>query len=225
MRVIVVVEGYSEEAFVRQVLRPHLENIGVLTSATIVGKLVAQQRGHRERGGGRFRHWKRDIVRILGSDRSKQMRVTTLFDLYGLPEDFPGLSTCGRDPDTLRRRASLEAALAGVFQDTRFIPYIQRHEFEALVLASLASLRELLDADDDLAGISALDSLVSTISPENVNDGKQTAPSKRLLAHIPGYNKTLHGPLAIEGAGLTVLRSQCPGFDSWLTTLESLSPL
>ena len=223
MRLIVVVEGQTEEAFVKKVLGPHLDDRGIYTSATIVGKMNAQKRGHRGRGGGHFRHWKRDILRILGGDRSDDLRVTTLFDLYGLPEDFPGLNERGSDPDTARRCSSLEAALAAVFGDRRFIPYLQRHEFEALVLAALPSLRKLFDAEDDLAGLKKLEAVVSTTAPEDINDGATTAPSKRLLANVPGFSKTLHGPLATAATGLARLREQCPRFHAWVSTLETLS--
>jgi hypothetical protein len=50
MRMIVAVEGQTEEAFVKEVLKPHLDDRGVYTSATIVGKMIAQKRGHRGRG-------------------------------------------------------------------------------------------------------------------------------------------------------------------------------
>jgi hypothetical protein len=66
--------------------------------------------------------------------------VTTLFDLYGLPKDFPGLDEHQADKDTNRRCDALQATLGQEFDDPRFIPYLQRHEFEALVLASLPSL-------------------------------------------------------------------------------------
>lgn len=127
--------------FVREVIKPHLDARGVYTSATVVERVIAHHRGHRERGGGHFVHWQEDFRRILGGDRSPDLRVTTLFDLYGLPEDFPGLEEHGSDTDTVRRCSSLESALGARIDDHRFIPYLQRHEFEALVLASLPSLR------------------------------------------------------------------------------------
>lgn len=223
MRLIVIVEGQTEEAFVKEVLKPHLDDRGVYTSATIVGKMNAHKRGHRGRGGGHFRHWKKDIGRILGGDRSGELRVTTLFDLYGLPEDFPGLDEHGSDADTARRCCALEAALAAVFDDCRFIPYVQRHEFEALVLAALPSLRELLDAQDDLAGLTALEAIVATTAPEDIDDGAESAPSKRLFEHLPGFSKTVHGPLATGDTGLAGLREQCPRFDAWVSRLETLS--
>lgn len=222
-RLIVVVEGQSEEAFVKEVLRPHLDPLGVYTSVTIVGKIVGQKRGHGRRGGGHFRHWSEDIARILGGDRSPALRVTTLFDLYGLPDDFPGLAAHGADRDTIRRCAALEAALDEAVGDWRFIPYLQRHEFEALVLAALPSLRGLLDAPDDLEGLAALERQMGELAPEDVNDGKETAPSKRLLALVPGFRKTLHGPLAARDAGLGALRARCPRFDGWVRRLEGLA--
>ena len=223
MRLIVVVEGQTEEAFVNHLLAPHLDDHHVYTSATIVGKMIAQKRGHRSRGGGHFRHWRRDVERILREDTGGELRVTTLFDLYGLPDDFPEIDVHESDLDTARRCDSLEAALAGVIDDRRFIPYIQRHEFETLVLASLRSLGELLDAEDDLAGLAALKEQIGDHPPEDINDGAMTAPSKRLLAHVRGFSKTLHGPLAVADTGLATIRQECPRFDTWVTTLERLS--
>lgn len=222
-RLIVVVEGQTERDFVNSVLRPHLDALGVYTSASIVGKTIAQRRGHTVRGGGHFANWHQDIARLLAGQRSADLRVTTLFDLYGLPNDFPGLSDHGADTDTNRRCDDLQAALGKVVDDHRFIPYIQRHEFEALVLAALPQLEEWLDAEDDLEGIRALRSEIGETPPEDVNDGKKTAPSKRLEALIPGFSKVAHGVSAVEDAGLPLLRGKCPRFGRWLTQLEALA--
>lgn len=118
-RLIVVVEGQTEEAFVNDVLAPHLLKRDVYATATIVGKVNAQRRGHRGRGGGHFRHWRRDLERILGNDRNADLRVTTLFDLYGLPEDFPGSEEYGRDTDTNRRCDAFQVALGDAFATPR----------------------------------------------------------------------------------------------------------
>jgi hypothetical protein len=106
--------------------------------------------------------------------------------------------------------------------DRRLIPYLQRHELEALVLAALPALRDLFDAKDALAGIDALEREIGASPPEDVNDGRETAPSKRLMRHIPGYRKVLHGPDAARAAGLPALRRACPRFDAWVRQLESL---
>lgn len=172
--------------------------------------------------GGHFRHWKRDIQHILENDTSGDLRVTTLFDLYGLPDDFPTIGLHERVSDSLHRCTLLEESLAAEFEDWRFLPYLQRHEFEALVLASLDALEDLLDAQEDVEGVRALRGAVGEIPPEDINQGNETAPSKRLFRSIPGYRKTLHGPLATSGAGLVSLRAQCSRFNSWVKALEQL---
>lgn len=229
IHLIAVVEGPTEEGFFNALLKPHLGSFGVVASASLAGKLIAQKRGHigrRSRGGGHFRHWRDDILRILSEDRRDARRVTSLFDLYGLPDDFPELEAQRLVQDTNRRCEDLQRAFAEAVNDRRFIPYIQRHEFEALVLAALPCLRGLLDAKDSLTGLDRLAGEIRGLAPEDVNDGPETAPSKRLKRHVPGYSKTLHGPLATEGAGLAALRQACPRFDGWVHQLESLgSPI
>jgi hypothetical protein len=59
-------------------------------------------------------------------------------------------------------------------------------------------------------------------SPEEINDSPMTAPSKRLLKIIPGYQKPLYGNIAALDVGLKSIRDQCPHFDSWLKRLETI---
>lgn len=63
---------------------------------------------------------------------------------------------------------------------------------------------------------------MSSLQPEEINDSKETAPSKRLERLIPGYSKTQHGPDVIERSGLAHVRSRCPRFNAWLGQLEGL---
>lgn len=214
-------EGQTEEAFVNDVLAPHLLNHEIYASATIVGTPKRRGSAPLTKGGGHWPRWERDIRRVLGEQPQTGFRVTTLFDLYGLPSGFPGLRQHAKDSDTGRRCDNLEAALARTISDSRLIPYLQRHEYEALVLASLPSLRALLDAKDDVDGLNALEDEIAGVAPEDVDDGKETAPSKRLRKHIPGYSKTVHGPLAVSDKGLNVLRTKCPRFNTWLCRLEA----
>lgn len=222
IRLHIVVEGSTEESFVKTSLVDHLAAHNVSASATIVGKAVSKGRGRHERGGGSFKSWRKDIETILRGDSRANLRVTTLFDLYGLPRDFPGLSQFGNDADTNRRCDALQAELGAAIPDPRFIPYLQRHEFEALVLCGLSKLRYLTDAEEQVVGIEKLEAQISGMSPEDVNDGKHTAPSKRLEACVPGYSKSLHGPLVVEDVGLQTLRTRCPRFGRWVEQLENL---
>jgi hypothetical protein len=222
-RLIIVVEGETERNFVNRVLRPHLQRSGVTANATIVGKAKAADRGRSgpgTRGGNRYADWRRDIRNCLNSNRGPDFRLTTLCDLYGLPDDFPAWAAQPGDQDTAARCERLEQALQNEIGDWRFAPYIQRHEFEALVLAAQDRLADLYDAEDQLSGLARLLAEIAGMAPEEINDSPATAPSKRLLRQIPGYRKPEHGPDAIDRAGLAHVRTRCPRFDAWVTGLE-----
>jgi len=62
------------------------------------------------------------------------------------------------------------------------------------------------------------------LEPEEINEGVNTSPSKRLINHIPIYerSKTRVGALAIAAIGLPTLRARCPHFDDWIRQLERL---
>ena len=60
------------------------------------------------------------------------------------------------------------------------------------------------------------------VTPEDINDGPQTAPSKRVSAAMPVYQKTFHGPLIACAIGLDAMRGACPHFHAWLQKLEAL---
>lgn len=57
-------------------------------------------------------------------------------------------------------------------------------------------------------------------SPEHIDDGADTAPSKRILKVFPDYKKTVAGPEIAAQIGLAALRRECPHFDGWLTRIE-----
>lgn len=217
----VVVEGPTEEVFVTQVLRPALARRDVFATPIVVKTGRAADGKPFAGGAVKWSKCRKDLSALL-RDRRLALRVTTLFDLYGLPTGFPGVEAHAGVHDTVRRVELLEGALADDIGDPRFLPYLQRHEFEALVLASLGPLAEVLDPADR-AGLTALRKEIGDTAPEDVNDHEHTAPSKRLARHIPTYQKTVHGPLAVEALGLPALRAACPRLDAWITKLESLA--
>lgn len=229
-RLYLIVEGQTEEGLVKQVLTPHLRGFGLECTPIIVTTRRDPRTGAKlGRGGGfTFGKWKNDILAVMKQQAASQAWVSTLFDLYGLPEDFPGFEVAQRQPHRGRRAEVMEAALGEVIAQElplhgwRFIPYVQLHEMEALVLACLDALAETLDGPDQLAGLRTLKAELAGLAPEDVNDGKETAPSKRLERHIRGYQKTVHGILALEDTPLAVFRGACPRFDAWLKRLEGL---
>jgi len=83
-RVYVLVEGQTEQAFIRDILAPPLAPQGIYLGARLLG-----EPGHK--GGIRsFQVVERDLSSLLKQDAEGY--VTTLFDRYGLPHDWPGLT-------------------------------------------------------------------------------------------------------------------------------------
>lgn len=219
IRLHFVVEGQTEATFVSLVLAPHLSKFQVFTKVRLVR---TSPRG----AGGlvNYEHAKADLRRWMTEDRHASARFTTMFDLYQLPNTFPGYAeAAGLEPFSRVRKleSAMTADIEGAAFPSRFVPYVQLHEFEALVLAEPARLGS--EYPEHAAGAAALESECRPFdSPEQINDGEATAPSKRILAHVPGYEKVRAGPALVNKIGLPTLRMRCPHFGEWLSRLESL---
>ena len=169
------------------------------------------------------------ILRVL-RDTLRQQRdtyVTTFFDLYGLPSDFPGPAVSPADP--LEHAAAIEAALHEEVvrvvrcRPDRFLPHIQPYEFEALLFSDPSHFaREQPEWEQPAEELAA--ARRGAASPEHVNDGPDTHPSAR-LNHLPGYHKVRDGTAVAERIGLDRIRRECVHFGEWLTRLESLPVL
>ena len=116
---------------------------------------------------------------------------------------------------------ALQNSLSAAVGDARFIPYLQVHEFEALVLVdplrihrlydvATAQLRELCEQCNEYA------------TPEEINHGQHSHPKARIQQRVPDYDENIAGPLLAEEIGLQALRQRCPHFAHWLTRLEQL---
>lgn len=222
IRLNFIVEGQTEEAFVSTILKPHLEPFSIWASVRCVE--TSRKRSIKHRGGiRRYAVAKSDIQQWLLNDRNADARFTTMFDLYRLPTDFPGYADAFEGYDPYRRVAVLEDALAEDIADSRFVPYLQLHEFEALLLADPQMLDAQFPGYD--GAIRHLISVVSQCgSPELVDGGENTAPSKRIIARIPEYEgrKSSAGPIVAGKIGLAAIRSRCDHFNEWLSALERL---
>lgn len=217
-RVRVIVEGQTEESFVGGPLYMSLVPYGVFLQPILLG--VPGHRG----GNVNYHRVKKDILNSLKQDRSAY--CSTLFDFYGIGDGFPSVD--GAMASTASKVASIEAAmLQEIIQEipeyrpeVRFIPYIQIHEFEGLLFSDpkiLASSMFRADLSSDLQKIRDLFN-----SPEDINDGATSAPSKRILNLNRGYNKVISGALAAEQMGIDTIKKQCPRFRVWFDKLTSL---
>ncbi|WP_344279537.1 DUF4276 family protein [Streptomyces hebeiensis] len=217
-QVHVLVEGATEERLVQQVLQPELLVRDIWVTPVALKTRRAAGRPHDKGGVSRWPKIEHDIRALLRNPAVDT--VTTMLDLYGLPSDTPGLSGAPAG-DAYARVGHIEEAMARVIDDERFVPFLVLHETEAWVLAAANELAELIESPR-LADV--LRSHVTAAGgPELVNDGPDTAPSKRILRAHPAYRKVVDGPDAIELLGLGALRTACPHLDAWLKRLESES--
>jgi hypothetical protein len=162
------------------------------------------------------------VKRDVGRSRRHQF-VTTMVDLYGL-RGYPDPATDERL--TASRRASrIEAEMAKGLPNPRFIPYIQVHEFEALVFVDLEQLVPQFPDGEASGAPARLRAQVAGLQPEEINDGIETAPSKRLIGEVPAYRhmKPVAGPSIAARIGLPKLRAACPHLDAWVSRLEQLN--
>jgi hypothetical protein len=216
-KILILVEGQTEERFVKTVLNPHLENYNVVCIPTIITtKLV--KRGPNFKGGvPEYTKVKRQIQRLLGDTNA--IKISTMIDYYGVPNSFPGKNNIvGETPHD--RVKYLESELLKDIDDPRFYPYYSLHEFEALLFSSPQEIA------NTMIQVSSLDNLRtiknSFPSPENINDNPTTCPSRRLLNLFDNYNKPIYGSLISQRIGLDNIRAECPHFNEWISMFENL---
>ena len=77
---------------------------------------------------------------------------------------------------------------------SRFLPYLQLHEFEGLLFNDIDVLESYIP-EDDFVGINEIRDIINQFdNPELINDSFENAPSLRLKRGIIGYNKVIDGP-------------------------------
>jgi hypothetical protein len=216
-RVLVLVEGQTEERFVKDVLCPYLWEKEIDLTPKIVTTKRVKIGPHFKGGITEYSKVETD-VRILLYD-TNATAITTFIDYYALPPDFPGMAS--RPQGTpIQRVLYVENEWAVQVNNHRFHPFLMIHEFEAILFCKPDEIGLALNqqrAGRDLAQVrEAFD------SPEDINEGIETAPSKRILRYCVAYRKTVHGPIVAKRIGLPVIREQCNHFDNWISWLETL---
>lgn len=225
-RVLIHVEGETEESFVNEILRDHLYRQGF---TNVSARLVGNARQRDRRGG--IRAWsavRKDIIHHLREDPASL--ATTMVDYYALPQSgeraWPGRAEAGALPFP-QKGATVENALledlcqevGGNFNPNRFIPFVMMHEFEGLLFSDCERFGRGIGRPELTVHFQAIRDQFT--SPEEINDSPQTAPSKRVISLVEGYEKPLLGTLAVLEIGLDPIRRQCPHFDGWVSRLET----
>jgi hypothetical protein len=218
IRVNAVVEGQTEETFVQECLARHFVGFDVTLTPRRVE--FGRKKGRIYRGGLlEYPKLRKDVMNWLNQDTNAM--VTTMVDLYALPEEFPGRSEGARIRDPYARTVHLEAAFGEDIDSARFIPHIQLHEFEAFLFTDISKLAGYYPGYR--SGIEILITEATRYeSPELIDEGKLTAPSKRILREVPVYDKVVAGSIIAMEIGLPFIRSKCRHFDAWARRLEAL---
>lgn len=220
IRVYIVVEGASEEAFVNAVLAPDLWPADVYLTPIVIGP--PGSRGGRVTLDRVVDHLTLLLKQELG------VYCTTLIDYYGrgsgwppIPAHLPAAAAAALLEQAVAGR--LSAALPDQRTEVRCLPYVQLHEFEALLFSDATAFAHAIGRPDLVAAFVAVRQAVAT--PEDIDDGPATAPSKRLLAVHPRYRKVIEGQQAATAIGVAAMRRACPRFDQWVARLLTLPDL
>ena len=217
------VEGFTEASFASRILRPHFEEYDC-SIAVIINK-TSNSHGIAHRGG--LSHYEQFRVNPRRLLKNKNAVVTTMIDYYGLPTDFPGMTDCGKFSTAPDRVSYLERMLdedisGDWLSEENFIPYIQLHEFEALLFSDISVVDRVLSVGRE-SKYAELEEIRRMYAPEEINTSPETAPSKRLKKLYPHYSKTVEGMAIAERIGLAKMRKCCPHFNAWITELEQVA--
>ena len=217
-------EGQTERTFADIVLKPYLASSGVYLHPPVL-IAHARKKGKAHRGGGRkYEPMRNDILRFLAQERGADVFFTTMIDLYAIHTGFPGREEAeGLRHMPAKRVEALERSFANDIGDRRFLPYIQLHEYEAYLFSDPTCFRFFYDHHEKQ--IAALKDIADGYdTPELIDDGQHSAPSKRIITQLPDYEaaKSSEGPQVAELIGLKTIRAKCPHFSAWLSRLEGL---
>ena len=222
----IIVEGSSEETFVNDVMVKHFAQLSIFISARKI-RTGWDKLNNKPAKGGLLKYikFRNDVLRWIESDKGMGNTFYTSFiDLYAFPKDTnsPYTIDIQNIADPYQRITALEAAIARDINHSNFIPYVQLHEFEALLLVAPEKLIAMYP--DEQTGINRLKKNIANLNPEEINESPQSAPSKRIIQFLPNYEsqKAQVGPMVAEDIGLTLLRKHCPHFNEWITKLENI---
>lgn len=220
----ILCEGQTEERFVKCVLKDYLSQYNIVCRA----QLLFTNKQKNCRGGMlSYTQAKNDLTIMFKQFRDNENEMhwfTTMFDLYRLPDNFPGQDKeFGNIYDRVNH---IQQEFSKDIANTHFIPYIQLHEFEALVFANLDYLEAEYPAATSLhkkINILRKELELKNDNPELVNTIK--APSKHIISALEGlhnYNKPKIGSSVVAKIGIPQLKEKCKHFSMWLNALEQI---
>lgn len=211
IRLAISVEGQTEDEFCKNMLAPYFAVKGIYITPVII-QTSRRNCGIKNKGGCvNIDRVKNEVSKLLSSFDF----VTTFYDLYGF-NDIPKSMSADE----------LENKIKNLFPHCRnLIPYIQKYEFETLLFSDSSYYEELLDEKAKESFESIIDEFNGEI--ENINNSKETAPSKRVMKIFDDANnkfdKVYDGFMFCDDVGLEKIRAKAPRFSQWITNIEKIS--
>ncbi len=204
IRLAISVEGETEEEFVRQVIGEHLFVKGIAPHPILLGKDGGNVTVERLASDMARLYWNFDVV-------------SSLVDFYG----FRGKAEATVEMLEQTIAQAVQGRITRQWDPSRVIPYVQMHEFEGLLFSHVDAFAGLIGTTGkDVDALQRVRSQFTT--PEDIDDGAETAPSKRIRNMLPRYVKAVNGPQIAQDIGLGKIREECPRFNRWIMRLESL---
>jgi hypothetical protein len=214
IRVHIFCEGQTEETFINELLYNYFIQGGIF-----INPLQIPTNKHVKGGISCYGKIKWHVEKKCKEDKTSW--VTTMFDFYAFPyKDISGLNIKLGMSSIEKSKAIIEAFQQDIAQSNFFANLIV-HEFEGLLFSSPQTFNCWFDEPkivDDLTKIRD-----KFESPEHINDGNTTAPSKRILKICKDYEKVNHGSLIALDIGLDIIRTECLIFNQWIKHIEGLS--
>ncbi|WP_278354300.1 DUF4276 family protein [Chryseobacterium gleum] len=214
-RLFIIVEGQTEKEFVEKSLKRYFLSHGIFDVRAI---MIQTSKGHKG-GFVNYEHLKNDIRRILDSESN--VIVSTFVDFFKIPTNFPNFGEAKKAQHIDSKIELLYEGIVSDIDDERFIPYIQKHEFEALLFSSPIGFENWFDNQNMADELCAI--VEKYNDPEEINTGIETAPSKRIInileKHRQKYDKIAEGNLIAEEIGIDKILEKCPRFSNWTAVL------
>lgn len=209
-RLYIIVEGQTEQEFVRTLIATYLQQYGIFEVTPILIRTSKTGRG----GFVNYQHLKNDAERLLKSGK-RDFIVSMFIDFFRCPE-VPHKEKWSVKNSHTEQAEIMEQCIKEDIEDARFIPYIQLHEFEALLFASNKGFETFFTEKQKEKTLQIINSYDN---PEDINTTPEGAPSKRIITIKDDYDKVLEGNLIALEVGFAKIIEKCPRFKAWIERL------
>lgn len=206
-RLVFIVEGDTEVIFINDLVIPYLYRLGFKNPMN-AQTIITNRKQHKKGGVINYEYLKNDINRVLAQGN---VIITTFIDFFRLPTSFPNFTTNSKLINEIEEGISLDFD-----SNENLIPYIQRHELEALMFTEKDGFELVIDEDEKLALVKEI--IKEFPNPEDINSNPEKAPSKR-LEKIFKYDKVADSEMIFGMLEIESIMNKCPRFNSWINNV------